>query len=379
MVQSACVVDAAAGDNEKDGTRSDDPALKTVPTYAIDTSRSPLERVDLKAYGLGADGAGVDVYKVALAAKLGDLYIGLDSACCDAVPGNGGLRVRQYRKPRDAVMDVVQLTRTMSMKHNMFNTGFAGAKLVVAAADAPECLDKRALMREVARSLALMRGRVYTGCDLNTSSDDMVYLDAISPYVLSGITNATLDTNVATAMGTFAAIVELAEHLQLADGFCVLVQGAGKVGATLASRLVAHGCRVRVTDLDPSRADIAGCENVSAAPTEWFRDAHMDVFAPCAASGVIDERVAQELAPQCRAIVGSANVPFRTPQAAELCAARGVVFVPESITSAGAIIIDSVEWCLDKCSFAALRPNIAYHFVQNQIAAKTREFCQRSV
>ena len=51
----------------------------------------------------------------------------------------------------------------------------------------------------------------------------MEYLDQISPYVLAGI-GSTVDTNKATADGTFAAVVCTARRLNLPKGFKVFIQ-----------------------------------------------------------------------------------------------------------------------------------------------------------
>jgi hypothetical protein len=42
-------------------------------------------------------------------------------------------------------------------------------------------INKEQLMCNVARTLASEEGRVYTGCDINTTEQDMDFLDNISP------------------------------------------------------------------------------------------------------------------------------------------------------------------------------------------------------
>lgn len=44
-----------------------------------------------------------------------------------------------------------------------------------------------------------------------------------------------------------------------------------------------------------------------------------------------------------RAIVGATNLPFATDEAYAVCEARGTVYIPEGVSSAGAVIADSVE------------------------------------
>jgi hypothetical protein len=81
-------------------------------------------------------------------------------------------------------------------------------------------------------------------------------------FVLAGIGSA-VDTNIATADGAFAAVMCTARQLGLPSNFSVFVQGAGKVGSSLAASLVEMGATVYTADVVAERADIRGCTNVS--------------------------------------------------------------------------------------------------------------------
>lgn len=80
--------------------------------------------------------------------------------------------------------------------------------------------------------------------------------------MLAGIGSA-VDTNIATADGAFAAVMCTARQLGLPSDFSVFVQGAGKVGSSLAASLVEMGATVYTADVVAERADIRGCTNVS--------------------------------------------------------------------------------------------------------------------
>jgi glycine/D-amino acid oxidase-like deaminating enzyme len=87
---------------------------------------------------------------------------------------------------------------------------------------------------------------------------------------------------------------------------------------------------------------------------------------------VVTEAVAASM--PCSAIVGAANIPFLNEAARAVAAQRGIKFVPEFITSAGAIIVDSLEWCHDE--FTTLRPSVAYAFVYDQVYEKVEDYLQ---
>ena len=58
----------------------------------------------------------------------------------------------------------------------MFNTGFAGAKVVADASKLEggvSSIDKNQLMEETSELLKSLDGTMFTGCDMNTTLDDM--------------------------------------------------------------------------------------------------------------------------------------------------------------------------------------------------------------
>ena len=86
-------------------------------------------------------------------------------------PGNGGLRVRSYDTSEDAEKEALALCEAMTLKHAAYNTGFTGAKLVFDSKVEVSDLNKEGLMNEIARTLATESGKVYTGCDINTTDE----------------------------------------------------------------------------------------------------------------------------------------------------------------------------------------------------------------
>lgn len=95
-------------------------------------------------------------------------------------------------------------------------------------------------------------------------------------------------------------------------------KGTGNVGTDLAKRLVDAGATVYTSDAASHRADIAGCTNVSGA--DW-KKLDVDVFSPNGPAGIIDAQAVDEMS--CRAIVGAANVPFKTEADKEAASAKG--------------------------------------------------------
>jgi leucine dehydrogenase len=120
-------------------------------------------------------------------------------------------------------------------------------------------------------------------------------------------------------------------------GLTVAVQGAGAIGAAVTRALTAAGARVLVADLDTTRAlALAQETGASLADPAAVLTLPVDLVAPCALGGAIDTDVAESL--RAWAVCGAANNLLASPDAEELLVARGVLVVPDAISSAGAVI-----------------------------------------
>eukprot|EP00588_Corethron_pennatum_P011954 CAMPEP_0194272596 /NCGR_PEP_ID=MMETSP0169-20130528/6123_1 /TAXON_ID=218684 /ORGANISM="Corethron pennatum, Strain L29A3" /LENGTH=834 /DNA_ID=CAMNT_0039015301 /DNA_START=56 /DNA_END=2560 /DNA_ORIENTATION=- len=303
------------------------------------------------------------------------LYIATDGESSPDRPGNGGLRLLDYESEGAAVDDAVRLAEGMTRKHDMFRTGFAGAKLV-ADTDLPLGEVKRkCLMEDVAAALEVLSGSVYTGCDLNTCDTDMDYLTAATgeKYVLAGRDSA-VDTNVATAASVIGSILGLMESnaAEISD-LTFTVQGCGKVGSTVAKELVRMGAqKVQTCDVRKGAAEIAGC-----VPVDDWAGTPCDFLVPCANSLAITEEVASNFPAGLRFCAGATNSPFASQQAKDVFAGRGVFHVPESVSSAGAILADSVEW-YDVDLYRTVQPALMYGWIRSLSRNKARTMVERA-
>lgn len=202
-------------------------------------------------------------------------------------------------------------------------------------------------MQDTAKALHALEGSMYTGCDLNTCDIDMDYLTEATgeKYVLAG-RNSKVDTNVATASSVIGSILGVVDAMndngeKKADisNLTFTVQGCGKVGSTVAKELVRLGAKcVQTCDLYPKAANIPGC-----TPTSDWESTSCDFLVPCANSLAITVDVAKNFPQGIKYCVGATNSPFASAEAKAIFNDRGVMHIPESISSAGAILADSVE------------------------------------
>jgi len=275
------------------------------------------------------------------------MYIALDSDSYGHIlrPGNGGIRLLNYDSTESAIDDAVRLAKGMTRKHDMFRTGFSGAKVVVKSDHKDlSVIERKELMENLASALDAFGGGMYTGCDLNTCDIDMDFLVKATndKYVLAG-RNSHVDTNVATASSVIGSILGTVEAMQGSSNISDLtftVQGCGKVGSTVAKELVRLGAKhVQTCDLFPQAAEIKGCTQIH----DWANTS-CDFLVPCANSLAITEEVASNFPEGIKFCVGATNSPFANEKAKGIFDKRGVMHIPESISSAGAILADSVEW-----------------------------------
>lgn len=248
-------------------------------------------------------------------------------------PGNGGLRFLPYATEAQMIADAYALNRRMCIKHRLHATGFSGAKIV--ARGEPTPANRMKLLEHLAGTLNLYDGRLYTGCDLNTSATDMKWLATRTPFVLAGL-GVSVDTSRATGTGVFASARAVSSRGPLR----YLIHGVGAVGGEVVDRLVAGGQHVLTVDHRIDRACRPGATVVDP-DRSWWRTPH-DVLILCSASGILTPDMVREL--PAMAVVSGANAPFsHEEQCRALLREKGIRWVHDAVTSGGAVIVDSVE------------------------------------
>jgi valine dehydrogenase (NAD+) len=128
------------------------------------------------------------------------------------------------------------------------------------------------------------------------------------------------------------------------EGRRVGIVGLGKVGSVLAIQLAEAGASVIACDLDSERCGrISAQHGLEIAPSaEAILASELDVLAPCAAGGLIDDALARAL--DCRVIAGAANNPLTDRDVARTLVERDILYVPDFLANCGGLIHVSTEW-----------------------------------
>ena len=259
-------------------------------------------------------------------------------------PAVGGTRLWRYPALADATADALRLSRGMTYKNALAGLPFGGGKAVVIDPGPRTEAERSALFRAHGRFIDRLGGLFVTGEDVGTSPDDMATISTETRHV-AGLSSGMGDPSPFTALGVFRAIEAVAEDVwgdRALTGRTVAIQGLGNVGMRLARLLAEGGAGLFVTDIDSERVRAAQSElgAVAVAPDEIV-DADVDLFAPCAFGGVLDEDGVERI--RARVVCGGANNQLATPQNGRRLAERGIAYVPDFVANAGGVISGSVD------------------------------------
>jgi glutamate dehydrogenase/leucine dehydrogenase len=257
-------------------------------------------------------------------------------------PALGGLRLRAYPGGlRDALDDVLALAATMTLKASAAGLDLGGGKAVMI--DDGDDSRREQRFAAVADVIDELGGSYITAEDVGTTTADMDLIAARTPWVTGRSVEAggAGDPSPTTATTVFAAIGRALEHAFGSPdpaGRRIAVVGLGKVGWSLAERLARAGASVIGTDIDPERVERLVSElGAEPAPSaEALIGAKLDVLAPCAMGGMIDEAIAGAL--DTRVVCGAANNPLTSPPVARRLAERGILYVPDFLANCGGLI-----------------------------------------
>ncbi|MFJ6699515.1 Leu/Phe/Val dehydrogenase [Streptomyces sp. NPDC091272] len=263
-------------------------------------------------------------------------------------PALGGTRFHPYATTDDALADALRLSRGMTYKNALAGMDLGGGKAVIIGD--PERDKTEELLLAYGRCVAALEGCYITACDAGTASADMDVVARTSPFTVgrSEHNGGVGDSSVLTAYGVLRGMQAAARGLWGVDslrGRSVGVAGVGKVGRLLVGHLVEQGATVSVTDVRQEAVDRVlrrhpGVRAV-ASTRELVSTPGLDVYAPCALGGAVDETVADVLT--ARIVCGAANNQLARPGLELRLAERGVLYMPDYVVNSGGVIQVAAE------------------------------------
>ena len=253
-------------------------------------------------------------------------------------PAVGGCRMWPYENEDAALEDALRLARGMTYKSALAGLPFGGGKSGIIGDSRTE--KTPALMRAMGRLVDDLGGRYLVAEDVGTTVADMDVIAGETKYV-TGTSKSGGNPSPYTARGVFQGIRAAVEYkLRRNDGFDgidVAIQGLGSVGYDLARRLHEAGASLHVADINGETRDRAADEfGATTVDTHDIHAVDVDVFAPCALGGAINDQTIGDI--RAKIVAGSANNQLAERRHGAELAARGILYAPDYVTNAGGII-----------------------------------------
>ncbi|MFD8868437.1 Leu/Phe/Val dehydrogenase [Streptomyces sp. NPDC059590] len=261
-------------------------------------------------------------------------------------PALGGTRFHAYasetRPEEAAVMDALNLARGMSYKNALAGLDHGGGKAVIIGD--PEQIKTEELLLAYGRFVASLGGRYVTACDVGTYVADMDVVARECPWTTGRSPSAggAGDSSVLTAYGVFQGMRASAQASwgePTLRGRRVGIAGVGKVGHHLVEHLLEDGAEVVVTDVraeSVERVRARHPEVTAVADTDALIRTELDVYAPCALGGALDDTTVAALT--ARVVCGAANNQLAHPGIEKDLADRGILYAPDYVVNAGGVI-----------------------------------------
>jgi valine dehydrogenase (NAD+) len=264
-------------------------------------------------------------------------------------PALGGTRFYPYESEEAALTDVLHLSRAMAYKNALAGLDLGGGKAVIWGD--PAQLKSEALLRAYGRFVESLNGRYYTACDVGTYVSDMDLIARETSFVTGRSVEhgGAGDSSILTAWGVFQGMRAAAEHVwgsPTLAGRTVGINGLGKVGKHLASHLIEDGASIVATDVSPAALEWARVTHPQiqlVADTAELLSANLDVYAPCALGGALDDDTVPAIT--AKIVTGGANNQLAHPGIEKLLQERGILYTPDYVVNAGGVIqvADEIE------------------------------------
>tara|TARA_B100001142_G_C14344765_1_gene659465 strand:- start:3463 stop:4560 length:1098 start_codon:yes stop_codon:yes gene_type:complete len=256
-------------------------------------------------------------------------------------PALGGCRMWNYKSEKDALIDVLRLSKGMTYKAAIAGLNLGGGKAVIIGD--PKADKSEELFRSFGRFIEGLGGRYITAEDVGTSIKDMDYVRMETKYVtgISKSLGGSGDPSLLTSFGTYLGIkasVKFKLNRSTLDDLSIVVQGLGSVGMELVKYLSNDGMKIYAYDIDSELVKSAK-EQYGVIPIEenMVYDQDVDIYAPCALGATINDETIPKL--KCSIVAGAANNVLKDPvkHSKELLN-RGILYAPDYAINAGGLI-----------------------------------------
>ena len=256
-------------------------------------------------------------------------------------PALGGTRMWDYSSQKEALNDVLRLSRGMTYKAAISGLKLGGGKAVIIGDSKTK--KNKALMCKFGQFVESLEGKYITAEDVGMSTKDMEYVRSQTKHV-TGIPEkmgGSGDPSPVTAYGVYMGMKASAKFKWGSDKLKnrkVLIQGIGHVGEHLLKYISEEGALVTINDINKERLkELAYKYNASISIGDEIYDLDIDIYAPCALGATVNPDTISRL--KCEIIAGAANNQLADEQRdGQLCLDKGICYAPDFLINAGGLI-----------------------------------------
>jgi leucine dehydrogenase len=255
-------------------------------------------------------------------------------------PAIGGCRFLNYHSEKEAIKDVIRLSKAMTYKAAISDLVYGGGKAVIMKSSS--CEDRSRLLKVFGRYVESLNGRYITTVDSGTTMDDMITVRSETRHVtgipteMGGLGDPSPSTALGVLWGMKACLTEVSGNDSLKDKV-VAIQGIGNVGYQLALLLHREGAKIMAADVDAGKTrDLVKEINVKIVSPEQICTRDVDILSPCALACAVNEDIIPYF--KCNIIAGAANNQLSKEEDADLLHQRGILYAPDYVINAGGLI-----------------------------------------
>ncbi|TSD03757.1 MAG: leucine dehydrogenase [Parcubacteria group bacterium Greene0714_36] len=259
-------------------------------------------------------------------------------------PATGGTRYWRYDSEREALGDVLNLSRAMTYKCALAGVPYGGGKAVIMRnARYPK---NAAFFAAYGRLVNLFNGKFYTGEDVGMTEQDVAILARYSPFI-NGLPGKAGDPAPWAALSVFYAMeagLKAVFGAATMRGKTFAIKGLGKVGGELVRLITERGGTVYGADVkrEAVKNAVRRFPNMKIVRPADIHALKVNVFSPCAMGGDFSGRTVPRL--KCDIVCGGANNQLMSAQDGERLHERGILYIPDYVANAGGLINVSEEW-----------------------------------
>jgi leucine dehydrogenase len=254
-------------------------------------------------------------------------------------PALGGTRIHPYANFDEALTDVLRLSKGMTYKSAVAQTGLGGGKSVIIAD--PKTGKTKELLHAFGEAVNSLEGKYICAEDVGCSSDDINTIREKTKYVTgSTLKGASGNPAPFTAWGTVRGIQAAMKHLYgdiSVQGKTVAIQGVGSVGEVLAEQLFWLGAKLILADVNKEKAEACAKRlGARTCPQDEILRVPCDILSPCAMGGILNSATLPHI--KAKVIAGCANNQLQEEYHGDFLHRRGILYVPDFVINAGGLI-----------------------------------------